>query len=128
MSANGQLSPDDLVWSEGMGDWQAARAVSGLSWPTAAVSSPTGLQMPQHVYDDQRSRQSGRSDVEGELSESLTRSAARFAGLGLICVHRHVSFCRIAHVDRHCAYGSGGATYRRVNQSPEVSFRFSQRL
>ena len=74
MAISGQLSPDDLLWAEGMGDWQAAMTIRGLSWPPGVSVSALGLPAPQNIQDDQHSRPSN------ELSESLTRAAVGSRG------------------------------------------------
>src|SRR4051812_5281079 len=39
---SGEVSPSDLVWSEGMADWHPASAVAALSSHIAAVDSDAG--------------------------------------------------------------------------------------
>lgn len=37
--AQGQLGPDDLVWAEGMVDWQPARSLDGVQWPLPSAAA-----------------------------------------------------------------------------------------
>lgn len=79
MAASGQLSPDDLVWTEGMSNWRAANSTPGLSWPTGVSTPAFGL--PAHqIRDDQRNRVSSSTATDAELSDSLVRSALNSRG------------------------------------------------
>ena len=69
MAVSGQLSPEDLVWSEGMGNWQPATSVPSLAWPQS-----------QHVHGDSRHRSTAASDSSIDLPESLTRAAVGSRG------------------------------------------------
>ena len=70
MAMSGQLSPDDLVWTDGMGDWQAGRNVPGIEWPHIGAAS--AVPTTSHHATDQYSNKP-KQDVE--LPESLARSA-----------------------------------------------------
>jgi hypothetical protein len=46
MIRSGQVRPDDLVWSDGMENWQAARDVAELSVDAAGTAGPPGPAAP----------------------------------------------------------------------------------
>jgi hypothetical protein len=63
--SSGNLSPDDLVWTDGMTQWVPARQAPGLSpFPTDPVASHAG-----------GGQIAGSKGQNGELSASLCRSA-----------------------------------------------------
>lgn len=40
LAAQGLVTPDDLVWSEGMAGWQPARTLEGIEWPLSPPPIP----------------------------------------------------------------------------------------
>jgi hypothetical protein len=54
LTLSGQLSPDDLVWRDGMGEWEPAAKVRGL-FDNAPAAAPVAqaVAMPEHAYAPQ---------------------------------------------------------------------------
>lgn len=73
LAASGQLQPTDLVWKDGMAEWQKASAVKGLFPPQA--SGPTE---PPPIPKDQR------QPVAGTVSATVSPAAAQSEKRGLL--------------------------------------------
>jgi hypothetical protein len=62
MAVQGQLTPGDLIWTEGMAQWQAASQVQGINfnpapmqptYPPAPYPQAVGYATPQYGYQGQ---------------------------------------------------------------------------
>jgi GYF domain 2 len=54
LATSGQLSPDDLVWKEGMAEWSPAGRVKGLFDAPAAAAAPMAAATPAAAREPQR--------------------------------------------------------------------------
>jgi hypothetical protein len=50
LAYSGQIGPSDLVWTEGMADWQAAHTIAGLGSPRVATTPPPPPPPPPQQY------------------------------------------------------------------------------
>jgi hypothetical protein len=71
LAKSGELKPPDLVWTEGMADWEQAGSVSGLFPPERSRSGPPPIPTrPQKVTPAERQETVSTSSV-GQASDQL---------------------------------------------------------
>lgn len=81
--ANGEISPDDLVWREGMDDWVPARQLKGLfsqSSSSSHIEAPSGISLGGGSSPSQLARQRASGNPKA------WRTAARFTWVVVVAV------------------------------------------
>jgi hypothetical protein len=71
LASSGRLTPEEMVWCDGMPDWVSARSVPGLFAPRKQAASPsTAVQTYEHT---ERSRNRADDEEDDERYEERRR-------------------------------------------------------
>ncbi len=105
LAADGELGPDDLIWTDGMDDWVAARSVSGMSFAPPIADNG----------DDAISISSPRASAVRRRTRGKSRARGRFFAVG--------TFCKVAAIGKSIVslFGTARAIVLAILRFPELS-------